>query len=250
MTPPAPESATQPIGSVLLEIATDVDPAIASEFEDWCKGHFADNLRLPGFLSARRLRRCGPPDAEGRSAGTLSLYELRDASALETPQYAAREIGFPTHFNGRIATRRSLYRELSVSDERGPLTLPVRPVSPDGARRQPIGPAVLHVTVDVEPAFREPFLVWYADVHVPAVLSAAGMLGARRFANVLLEGGAALPAGQHPYFTLYEMEDAGVLARPELVAAAARGACPPELAPHRVACNFAYEELFRAAAAG
>lgn len=240
MTSPKAPFATQPVGSALLEIATDVDPTIASEFEDWCKGHFADNLRLPGFVSARRLRRCGPPDAEGRSAGSISLYALADASALETPDYAAREIGWPGHFAGKVTARRSLYRELGAVGSDGR--------SAAGARRQTIGSAVLHVTVDVEPAFRERFLDWYAEVHVPAVLSAPGMLGARRFANALLERGDALPAGQHPYLTLYEMEDASVLASPGLVAAAAKGVCPPELAPHRVAVNFAYDEVFRASA--
>ena len=75
------------------------------------------------------------------------------------------------------------------------------------------------------------------------------MLGVRRFENASLASGRPLDPGQHTYCTYYEMEDAGVLTRPETLAAAARGACPPELAPHRVVVNHVYEEIFRTASA-
>ncbi len=232
MTTRPDSQSSQPIAPVLLHIGTDVDAAIALDFERWCEDHVADNLRLPGFVSARRLRRSEAQPAAGESASSLTLYQLEDALALETPEYLGRKITLPPHFSGRIRSQRSLYRELGAEP---------------GVRIQSIGPAFLHVTVDVEPSFRAQFIEWYVKVHVAAVLDAPGMLGVRRFENVELASGRPLAAGQHTYCTLYEMEDAGVIARPTTLASASRGACPPELAPHRVAFNHTYEEIFRAA---
>ncbi|MBY0399206.1 hypothetical protein K2X89_02850, partial [Myxococcota bacterium] len=160
---------TQPIGPVLLHIGTDVDDAIAEEFDHWCVGHLADNLRLPGFVSARRLRRSPGQANSGTSPGSLTLYQLESLAALETPEYRNRQVAMPAHFTGRIEFKRSLYRELGA---------------PAGVRTQQTGPALLHVTVDVaEPEWRGRFIDWYVNVHVAAVLSAPGMLGARRFEN-------------------------------------------------------------------
>jgi len=223
---------TQPIGPVMLHIGTDVDDAITADFDHWCEDHIADNLRLPGFISARRLRRSPGPAAPGECPDSLTLYQLESAAALETPQYKPRQVSMPAHFAGRVRFKRSLYRELDV---------------PTGVRTQQTGPALLHVTVDVaEPEWRARFVDWYVHVHVAAVLSAPGMLGARRFENVDVAAGRPLGAGDHTYCTLYEMEDAGVLMRPSTLEAAGRGACPPELAPHRVALNHTYEEFYRA----
>jgi len=221
---------TQPIAPVLLELGADVDEAIENDFERWCEGHLADNLRLPGFVSARRLRRVGPVNTA--SPASLTLYQLEAPSALETPQYKGRTVSMPDHFSGQIRSQRSLYRELDADP---------------GVRRQSIGPAVLRVAVDVEPAWRPRFIDWYVNVHVAAVLDAPGMLGVRRFENAALASGRPLDPNQHTYCTYYEMEDAGVLTRPETLAAASRGACPAELAPHRVVVNHVYEEIFRAA---
>ena len=233
--PMQPDSRTiQPIAPVLLELGADVDETIGLDFDRWCEGHVADNLRLPGFVSARRLRRVGPASASGTSPSSLTLYQLEDPSALETPQYTGRSISMPAHFSGRIRSQRSLYRELGADP---------------GVRTQAVGPAVLRVAVDVEPAWRERFLDWYVNVHVAAVLEAPGMLGVRRFENEALASGRPLELGQHTFCTLYEMEDAGVITRPETLAAASRGPCPPELARHRVVVNQTYEEIFRAASA-
>lgn len=225
----------RPAAAALLQIATDVDPTIADAFERWCAGHVEENLRLPGFVAGRRLRRAGPASGGPATPSSLTLYALADESALETSEYANRTIGMPSHFDGRIGFRRSVYRELDPTP---------------GPRTQPIGPAILHVTVEVEPAWRDRFVDWYAKVHVPAVLSAPGMLAARRYENAAIAAGRTLAPGEPTYCTIYEMEDAGVLARPSTVEAASKGPCPPELAPHRVAVNQVYEEIFRAAAGG
>jgi len=233
MTNAPPSRPTQPIAPVMLHIGTDVEDAIASDFERWCEDHVRDNLRLPGFVSGRRLRRSARYSGPGASPSSLTLYQLESTSTLETPEYAGRKIGMPDRFTGQIGFERTVYRELGV---------------PSGVRSQPIGPAILHVTVDVEPEWRERFVEWYVNVHVPAVLDAPGMLSVRRFENVELASGHAPRPGQHTYCTLYEMEAADVIARPATLESASRGACPSDLASHRVALNHTYEEIFRATA--
>ncbi|MEZ4331503.1 MAG: DUF4286 family protein [Myxococcota bacterium] len=222
--------ATAPCGPIVLQLGTEVDDAIALDFERWCEDHLRDNLRLPGFLSGRRLRRSTTSPPNATSPASLTLYQLEAASALETPEYAGRRVSMPAHFANRLRFERALYRAL---DE------------PDGVAALPVGRAILHVAIDVEPQWRDRFVEWYATVHVPAVLEAPGMLAARRFEHVELTRGSALPPGQHPYCALYEMEATDLLTRPETLAAAARGACPPDLAAHRVSTSQVYEEVFR-----
>jgi len=224
---------SQPIGTVLVHIGTDFDASLSRELDRWSEQHILDNMKLPGFVSARRLRRVGPASAPGAAPDALTLYELADSSALETREYTSRKVELPPSLANGMRFTRALYRAVGAAP---------------GASTQEIGPAILHVTVDVEPAWRARFVDWYAAVHVTAVLSAPGMLGARRFENAALASGREPAAGEHAYCTLYEMEDAGVLARPSTVEAASKGACPPELAPHRVPFNHVYEEIFRATA--
>lgn len=232
MTPNPTTRPSQPIGTVLVHIGTDFDPSLARELDRWSEQHILDNMKLPGFVSARRLRRVGPASAPGAAPDALTLYELADLSALETPEYTGRKVELPPSLANGLRFSRTLYRAVGAAP---------------GVRSQEIGPAILHVTVDVEKDWRARFGDWYAAVHVAAVLTAPGMLGARRFENAALSSGREPAAGEHSYCTLYEMEDAGVLARPSTVEAAMKGACPPELAPHRVPFNHVYEEIFRAA---
>ncbi|MBK7948419.1 MAG: hypothetical protein IPK00_06670 [Deltaproteobacteria bacterium] len=111
-TPADPK--TQPIGPVMLHIGTDVDEAIAAEFDRWCEDHVEDNLRLPGFVSARRLKRSPGHAAPGPSPDSLTLYQLESVAALETPEYKSRQVSMPASFAGRVRFKRSLYRELDV----------------------------------------------------------------------------------------------------------------------------------------
>lgn len=114
-----------------------------------------------------------------------------------------------------------------------------RPLEPPDEWTAPGGQGLLYVRVDVEPAFLDPFVDWYVGEHVPAIVSAPGMLGARRYENVALEGGLA-PPGEHRFCTLYDMEAADVVGRAGTLEASDRGACPAGLAPHRRAHNAAY----------
>ncbi len=217
----------------MLEIGAEVDPEVEAAFERWCEDQRSALLALPGSVAARHFVRYAAHAGAGENPKYMALFELEAASALAPQVDADRDPPLPAALSGRVHSRRALYREIGASPQR---------------RSPPTGAAILHVTVDVAPGYRDAFLAWYAGVHVPAVLGAPGMLGARRFERVALAARPARRAAHHSYCTLYEMEDARVIDRPELALAASRGACPAELAPHRVACHQVYEEIGRAPA--
>ena len=223
--------APRPNASALLHIGTSVDAEVEQAFNRWCEEHVTENLSLPGFIAVRRFVKLSDYEGTGDNPKYLTIYQLDSASALESDAYAAHDHSIPDSFSGRMSFQRSVYRDLSAPRQLDP---------------QLSGTAILHVTVDVERAYRESFLKWYAETHVPAVLEVPGMIGARRFENVELEAGDPLREGQHAYCTLYEMEDPSVIGRPEITEAARKGACPADLEAHRVASNHVYEEIFRA----
>jgi len=215
---------------VLLYLTTEVDREVEADFNRWLEGHARDNLEVPGFLSARRLAKHAEYRGAGDAASYLTLYELSEAEVLTSDAYANRDSPMPAVFSGRYHFARSLFRALE-------------PPSGEGTTR-PRGRAVLHVTVDVEADYNDEFLQWYVEGHVPAVLSAPGMISARRYARI--EGAAdENPEGMEiRYLTLYEMEDPGVVSLPETLRASREGACPERLAPHRRANNHVYTEIF------
>ncbi len=230
-------SASRPIANALIYLATEVESEIEKDFNRWAEGHLKDNLTLRGFLSARRLRR-HPSDSQSSDRGSddgasqptyLTLYDLAELEAIEELANPSRDRSMPEAFSGRFQFSRSLFRALGAA--------------PDTANRQPRGPAVLHITVDVEAAHNEAFLEWYVGEHVPAVLSAPGVLSARRFENASLDVDGNPANGEFRYLTLYEMEDVGVVSRPETIEAAARAAGPAELESHRRFTHQVYEEF-------
>jgi len=140
-----------------------------------------------------------------------------------------RDRSMPEGFSGHFRFSRALFRVL------GP--------APEETSRQLRGPAVLHITVDVEAAYNEEFLDWYVGEHVPAVLSAPGMLGVRRFENASVDADGKLSEGEFRYLTLYEMEDPGVVSRPTTIEASMSAACPVRLEPHRRSTHQVYDEF-------
>jgi len=222
-------------GGALLHLGTEIDAGVEVDFNRWCEEHVHSNLKLPGFLAARRYVKDDVREGLSESPRFLTLYGLESESALQSDAYASHDQSIPEAFTSGLRFWRSVYRSLETHV---------------GASAGSRGKAILHVTVDVEPAYDAEFLPWYSEVHVPAVLSAPGMIGAVRYENVARSTGGAVPEGQHSYCTLYEMEDPGVIGRPEMVEASEKGICPKALEPHRVAINHIYREIFRAPDAG
>ena len=210
----------------LLHLGTDISDEVAADFNQWCVGHATANLALPGFQRVRRFARKNDYVGAGKSSQYLTLYDLESTSALSRDAYPEHDQSLPDRFLPHLHFERSLYRELGVHAGSSPAATAT---------------AILHVTVDVpDPARIGAFLDWYAGIHVPAVLEVPGTVGARRYVNAEPESGG------HTFCTLYEMEDASVIGRPEMPDAARKGACPAELEPHRTAANQVYEEIFRA----
>jgi hypothetical protein len=212
----------------LFHLGVEVDPEVDALFEHWCEARLADGVAFPGLSSARLLVKHPGHSGVGASPKHLVLCEAESESAARAAVQPEFETGLPGELAGRLQSRCAFYR--AIGDHPGH----------DGTRR--MGPAILHVTVDVDPEWRDAFLDWYVGVHVPAVLHAPGMLGARRFEHAALASGEPIPEGQHSYCTIYEMADADLIDRPETQAASARGLCPARIAPHRVAMNFVYAE--------
>jgi hypothetical protein len=159
----------------------------------------------------------------------LTLYDLADLEAVDELANPGRDRSMPETFPGRFQFSRSLFHVLGpAADRQG---------------RQPRGPAVLHITVDVEATHNEAFLEWYVGEHVPAVLSAPGMLSVRRFENASLDADGNPSEGEFRYLTLYEMEDEGVVGRPETIEASMGAACPARLEAHRRSTHQVYEEF-------
>jgi hypothetical protein len=225
-------SVSRPTGDALLYLATEIESEVENDFNLWCEGHVKDNLSLPGFLGARRLHKQAEFTGVGECPTYLTAYDLESAGAIETEAYANHDTSMPAAFSGRFQFSRMLFRAIG-SD-------------PDVAGRQTRGAAILHVTVNVDPAYNDEFLAWYADVHVPAVLSAPGMLSARRYETVGVAADDNPAADGFRYLTLYEMEERDVMSRPETIEASMKGACPARLEPHRWATHHVYEEIFAA----
>lgn len=223
------QPASRPIGDALLHLATEVEPGIEADFNAWAEGHLKDNLGLSGFLSARRLRRSTAGGEDPAQPTWLTIYDLADLDALASLESPDRDRSMPAAFSGRFRFERTVHRALTPRGEEG--------------ARQPRGPAILHITLDVEPDHEAAFVDWYVGEHVPAIAAVPGVLSVRRFENAAWEQGSAPAASGARFLTIYELEAPDVIARDEMLEAARRTACPAALEPHRSARHQVYEEF-------
>lgn len=69
----------------LLALWNDVDPALDAEYEEWhAREHVPERLTVPGMTWGLRWRRLGDESPWPRY---LTLYGLRDAQVLDSPEY-------------------------------------------------------------------------------------------------------------------------------------------------------------------
>jgi hypothetical protein len=97
-----------PTAPGLLHLRTWLEPGLDEGFSDWCDGHHADQLALPGFRRVRRfsLVRSAAPEPPGY----LTVYDLDRLDVLESEAYAAhreRATGLPDLLQGRLRAARS-----------------------------------------------------------------------------------------------------------------------------------------------
>ncbi len=78
---------TQHIGNTILVVMMEVDPDHEAEFDRWYnEEHLPERLEIPGYVSARRFKL-----EEGNGMlKFLCIWELEDASPLESDQYKAQ----------------------------------------------------------------------------------------------------------------------------------------------------------------
>ena len=107
------EPLTQPIGSTVLVVTMEVDPADEAEFNQWYnEQHLPERMEIPGYISARRFKL-----AEGEGALTyLCIWELEDGSPLQSRMYQEQQAD-PTALYRRVnqtikARTRGLYRQI------------------------------------------------------------------------------------------------------------------------------------------
>ena len=104
---------TQPIGSAVLVVTMEVDPADEAEFNRWYnEQHLPERMEIPGYISARRFKLI-----EGEGALTyLCIWELADGSPLQSQMYQDQQAD-PTALYLRVnqtikARTRGLYRQI------------------------------------------------------------------------------------------------------------------------------------------
>ena len=69
-------------GPAMLMVWTDIAPAEEAGFNDWYnREHLRERIALPGFTRGRRYQ------AASGGTGYLALYEMREASALQSEPY-------------------------------------------------------------------------------------------------------------------------------------------------------------------
>lgn len=80
----------------LLAIWTDIDPALAADFNEWYwREHLPERLGVPGFRRGRRFR------ALAGSPRYFACYELDGLATLASPAYLAR-LDQPTAWTRRV----------------------------------------------------------------------------------------------------------------------------------------------------
>ncbi|MBS7542830.1 DUF4286 family protein [Ancylobacter oerskovii] len=148
---------------------SEMSPPAAEEaaFNSWYdEEHIPIRMKAPGFRSAQRYR-------DGDQRNYLAVYELDDAGALNTPEYA-RIKGEPSD-----TTRHMLGAVSGFTRYIG--TLLGEPLVQPGADFL-AAPVLYAVFFTVPEDSLAEFDAWYCDDHVPLLLSDPRWIGTRRFA--------------------------------------------------------------------
>jgi hypothetical protein len=207
-----------PVAPYLLQLLWEVPADRLIEFRSWyTEEHLPDMAAVPGIVLARRFERdVAYPFASPATSDHLTIYEVADRAAFDTDEYRSLSTA-PSERTMKVAAglgmRRTVYHQLypeaGVYGAGGVSSAPL----------QPMGKAVLHITMGSDAEYEDDFNRWYNEDHLPAVTSADGVLYGRRFLEV--EGDAATVQPTRPlrYLTLYELTDAEVASSPGFVAA-------------------------------
>jgi hypothetical protein len=242
-----------PIGQALLHIQSWLT-GHEDEFTRWCdECHHAEALQTPGYLACRRFELVpGYAYAAADGAPFLTVYQLDDQGAIDSDEHqgiVAAMTPAPPGVMDAVRYTSTIY------GERFPLGGWMAPDGTIQSGDEPIGAAILHVMMDVEPAWDDELNAWYAEEHLPRLLEVPGMLAGRRFVDAHWpDEGAGFPFshggggadGRHQYMATYELVDADVVSTPEYAEAAAMSPRTAALAPHLSFFSQIYREVFNA----
>jgi hypothetical protein len=150
------------------------NPPVGNEaaFATWYDEHQRRRVEMPGFFNARRFEL-----AEGEGPRILALYDLADASALQSPEYQQLRAQEAESADDRamlasaeIVARR-LYRCIDTDE---PWSAPWT----DGP------PFVMSVALEPPPDQVDDFHAWYREEHSPMLMAAKGWRRIRRYEQV------------------------------------------------------------------
>jgi hypothetical protein len=239
-----------PIGAALLHIQSWLTGR-DDEFTKWCDElHHFEALQAPGFLACRRFEVVpGYEYAAADGAGYLTVYQLADATAVDSEAHQAVVAAMtppPAGLMDDVTFTSTVYRE------HFPVGGWMTPGGEVASGDESIGTAILHVMMDVDPAWDDELNAWYAEEHLPRLLEVPGMLAARRFVDAHWAGGQFSGDGDaardrhHQYLATYELVDADVVTTPEYARAAEMTPRTAALAPHLSFFSQIYREVFAA----
>jgi antibiotic biosynthesis monooxygenase (ABM) superfamily enzyme len=94
----------------LLVVAATIEPSVEKEWNEWYDTvHLPEIAACPGFLSAQRYV---AEESDGMRR-YLSVYELQDGDALQSPEFAARRGWGP--FAKQVTFKTLRYRRIAES---------------------------------------------------------------------------------------------------------------------------------------
>jgi len=168
-----------------------INPPAGDEaaFDVWYDEHQARRVEMPGFRNARRYRL-----AEGDGPRFLAIYDLEDASALQSPEYQqlrARE--------AESARDREMLRSAEVVARR--LYRSIDTDEPWAMAYTEHAPFVMSVALEPPPDQVDDFHAWYREEHSSMLMAAPGWRRIRRYEQA---------DGNGPRFmALHELESLG-----------------------------------------
>jgi hypothetical protein len=166
-------------GKHLLAVYAGIPGDIEDDFNRWYNTqHIPERLAIPGFQRAARY------EALKGEPKYLALYELEDASVLESPAYT-RLAKQPNDWDKRIMPKlqveaRTVYECIFTC----------------GEAAEAHAPFLLSVRLDIAPEVENDFNEWYNVDHLPKLAAVPGVHGARRYRKLSGNG--------TKYLALYE----------------------------------------------
>ena len=193
---------TEAIGSAISQLRWQIEPDADAEFNRWYdEEHLADLLQQPGVLSGRRFVRAQTAFSAPSQFNYITIYQLADVSALETPSYRAMATS-PSEWTKRVAMTLPMRRDVATQI-----------FSTASNDQHAVGDAIMHVFSYADASVVDDFHRWYEEEHIPALVACDGVFGAPRFECVTPE------ADGYQFVAIYELADVGVVESGALAAA-------------------------------